>query len=48
MLPIACATIASLREPTRVGDRYTMPVRSSSVGGITSRAIGLPGIMFGS
>ena len=46
MFPTTCATIASLREPTRVGDRYTMPVRSSSVGGITSRAIGLPGIMF--
>ena len=41
-----CATTASLIEPTRVGDRHTMPARSPSVGGIPSRAIGLPGIMF--
>ena len=40
------ATIASLREPARVGGRHTMPARSPSVGGIPSRAIWLPGIMF--
>ena len=35
----------NLSEPTRVGDRHTMPARSPSVG-IPSKAIGLPGIMF--
>ena len=35
-----------LSEPARVGDRHTMSARSPSVGGIPSRAIGLPGIMF--
>ena len=45
MFPTTCATIASLSEPARVGDRHTMPARSPSVG-IPSRAIGLPGIMF--
>ena len=41
-----CATRASLNEPARVGDRHTMPARGPSVGGIPSRAVGLPGIMF--
>ena len=45
MFPTTCATIASLSEPARVGDRHTMPARSPSVG-IPSNAIGLPGIMF--
>ena len=40
------AAIASLSEPARMGDRNTMLARSPSVGGIPSRAIGLPGIMF--
>ena len=46
MFPTTCARTASLSEPARVGDRPTMPARSPSVGGIASRAIGLPGIMF--
>ena len=46
MIPATCATIAFLSEPTRTGDRHTMPARSPSVDGISSRAIGLPGIMF--
>ena len=49
MFPTTCATIASLSEPAKVGtqcDRHTMPARSPSIGGILSRAIGLPGIMF--
>ena len=46
MFPTACATTASLSEPAKVGDRHTMTARSSFVGGIPSRAIGLPGIMF--
>ena len=46
MFPAICATTASLSEPTRAGDRHTMPARSPSVGSIPSRAIGLPGIMF--
>ena len=46
MFSTKCATSASLSEPARVGDRHTMPARSSSVGDIPSRAIGLPGIMF--
>ena len=41
-----CATIAPLSEPARAGDRHTMPARSPSVGGIPSKASGLPGIMF--
>ena len=45
MFPTTCATIASLTEPPRVGDRHTMPARSPSVG-IPSKAVGLPGIMF--
>ena len=44
MFPTTCAT-ASLSEPAKMGDRHTMPARSTSVG-ITSRAVGLPGIMF--
>ena len=46
MFPATCATTKSLREPTKVSDSHTMPARSPSVGGIPSRAIGLPGIMF--
>ena len=46
MFPTTCATTAFLSEPARADDRHTMPARSSSVGGIHSRAIGLPGIMF--
>ena len=46
MFPTTCTTTASLSGPTRVGDRHTMPGRSPSVGGILSREIGLPGIMF--
>ena len=45
MFPTTCATSASLSEPTRAGDRHTMPARSPSVG-IPSKTIGLPGIMF--
>ena len=45
MFPIPYATIPALSEPSRVGGRHAMPARSSSVGGISSRAIGLPGIM---
>ena len=44
MFPTTYTTTASLSEPTRAGDRHTMPARSSSVGGIPSGAIGLPGI----
>ena len=36
----------SRSEPARAGDRHTMPARSPFVGGIPSREIGLPGIMF--
>ena len=46
MVPATCATTVSLSGPTRVGDRHTMPARSPSVGGIPSRAVGLPKIMF--
>ena len=46
MFPITRATIASLSEPTRAGVRHTMPARSPSIGGIPSRATGLPGTMF--
>ena len=45
MFPTTCATTASLSELAKAGDRHTMPVRSPS-GGIPSRAVGLPGIMF--
>ena len=45
MFLTTCAASVSLSEPTRVGDRHTMPARSPSVG-IPSKAIGLPGIMF--
>ena len=46
-LPVStCATAASLSGPARVGDRHTMPARSPYVGGVPSRAIGLPRIMF--
>ena len=44
MFPATCAT-TFLSEPARVGDSHIMPFRSQSVGGIPSRAIGLPGIM---
>ena len=46
MFPRTHATTASLSGPTGVGDGHTMPARRPSVGGISSRAIGLPGIMF--
>ena len=46
MFPTTYATIAPLRGCTRAGGRYTMPARSSSVGGIPSRATALPGTMF--
>ena len=46
MFPTTCATTKFLREPTKVGDRHTMPARSPSVGGTPSRAIGLPEIIF--
>ena len=45
MFPTTCATTESFSEPTRVGNRHTMPARSPSVG-IPSKATGLPGIMF--
>ena len=46
MFPTTCATVASLSEPSRAGGRPTMPASSPSVGGIPSKAIGLPRIMF--
>ena len=46
MFPTTCATAASLSEPARAGNRLTMSARSPSVGGISSRTIGLPGIIF--
>ena len=46
MFPTTCSTTESLREPTTVGDSHTMPARRPSVGGIPSRAIGLPGTTF--
>ena len=46
LFPTTCVSTASLSESERVDDRHTMPARSPSVGGIPSRAIGLPGIMF--
>ena len=45
MVPTTYATSASLSEPARMGDRHTMPARSLFVG-LSSKAIGLPGIMF--
>ena len=45
MFPTTCATIASLSEIARVGDRHTMPVRSPSIG-IPSQAVGLLGLVF--
>ena len=45
MFPTTRETSTSPSEPTRVGDRHTVPARSPSVG-IPSKAIGLPGIMF--
>ena len=45
MFPTMCTTTSSLSGPARAGDRPTMPARSPSVGGIPSRAIGLPWIM---
>ena len=44
MFPTTRAT-TSLRKPAKVGDRHTMPARTLSVGGIPSRAVGLPGVM---
>ena len=46
MFPTTRATTASLSESNKAGDRHTMPARSPSVGGISSRTIGLPGIIF--
>ena len=46
MFPTTCATKAPLSAPARAGDRHTVLARSPSAGGIPSRAIGLPGIMF--
>ena len=46
MFPTTCVSTAPLSGLTRASDRHTMPARSPSVGGIPSRAIGLPGIMF--
>ena len=45
MFPTTNATPTSPIEPTRVGDRQTMPARRPSVG-ILSNAIGLPEIKF--
>ena len=41
-----CQQHLPLSGPTRADDRHTMPARSPPVGGIPSRAIGLPGIIF--
>ena len=46
MLLTTCASTAFLSEPTRADDGHTMPAKSPSIGGISSRAIGLMGIMF--
>ena len=46
MFPTTCVSTAPLSEPVRGGDRPTVPARGPSVGGIPSRAIGLPGTMF--
>ena len=45
MFLTTCTPSASLSEPARAGDRHTMPARSPSFG-ISSKAIGLPGIIF--
>ena len=46
MFPTTCVSTTHLSEPARVGDRHRMPARRPSVGGIPSRAIGLPGTTF--
>ena len=46
MFPTTCVSTAPLSGLTRAGDRHTMPARSPPVGGIPSRATGLPGTMF--
>ena len=46
MFPTTGAKTASLSKHARAGDRHTMSAKSPSVGGIPSRAIGLPWIMF--
>ena len=46
MFPTTSVTTVPLSGPAQVGDRHTMPARSTSVGGVPSRATGLPGIMF--
>ena len=46
MFPTTCVPTAPLSEPARVGDGHTVLARSPSVGGIPSRAIGIPGITF--
>ena len=46
MFPTTCVSTAPLSGPTRADDRHTMPARNPPFGGIPSRAIGLPGIMF--
>ena len=43
MFPTTCATTASLSEPTRAGDRHTMPARGPSIGDIPSRQLGFQG-----
>ena len=43
MFGTKCATTAFLSEPTRAGDRHTMPARSPSVGDIPSRQLGFQG-----
>ena len=45
VFPTTCAAPASLSEPSRAGERHTVPARNPSVG-IPSEATGLPGIMF--
>ena len=44
MFPTTSATTASLSESNKAGDRHTMPARSPFVGGILSRAVGVPGM----
>ena len=46
MFPKTWAKTTSLSEHAKAGDRHTMPAKHPSVGGISSRAIGLPWIMF--
>ena len=45
VFPTTCAAPASLSEPSRAGERHTVPARSPSVS-LPSKATGLPGIMF--